>query len=130
MTPVTSSVDRWFWHNDVSRDIRYIVRACRRRPAFALVAILTLAVGIGAVTAVFSIVEAVLLRPLPYADPDRLVAVWDGHVRDQNLAKIFASYADFDMWRRESRTMEQVAALTWAIGDRTLTGYGDPKVGL
>src|SRR5262249_58230370 len=91
MPPVTSSVDRWFWLDDVARDIRYSVRAWRRRPAFALVAILTLAVGIGAVTVVFSIVEAVLLRPLPYADPDRLVAVWDGHVRDQNLAKIFAS---------------------------------------
>src|SRR5262245_34241840 len=130
MQPSTSTAARarWIWLDDVARDVRYSVRSWRRRPAFATVAILTLAVGIGAVTAVFSIVEAVLLRPLPYADADRLVAVWDGHVTERNLAKIFASYADFDMWRRESRTMEQVAALTWAIGDRTLTGYGDPKV--
>jgi putative ABC transport system permease protein len=77
---------------------------------------------------VFSIVEAVLLHPLPYADADRLVAVWDGHLSDRNLAKIFASYADFEIWRRESRTMEQVAAVTWATGERTLTGHGDPKV--
>src|SRR5262252_552489 len=101
MQRTTSTVDCWFWFDDVARDIRYSARIWRRRPAFATVAVLTLAVGIGAVTAVFSIVEAVLLRPLPYAAADRLVAVWDGHVSDRSLAKIFASYADFDLWRRE-----------------------------
>ncbi|HMF95304.1 MAG TPA: ABC transporter permease [Vicinamibacterales bacterium] len=128
MQRTTSTVDRWFWFDDVARDIRYSARSWRRRPAFATVAVLTLAVAIGAVTTVFSTVEAVLLRPLPYADADRLVAVWDGHVSDRNLAKIFASYADFDLWRRESRTLDQVAAVTWATGERTLTGHGDPRV--
>jgi putative ABC transport system permease protein len=128
MESTTSTLDRWFWLDDVARDVRYSLRTWRRKPAFALVAILTLAVGIGAVTAVFSLVQAVLLRPLPYAGADRLVAVWDGHVTDRNLAKIFASYNDFEMWRRDSRTLEQVAALTWATGERTLTGHGDPAV--
>jgi predicted permease len=61
----------------VVRDLRFAVRGLRRNPAFAATAILTLALGIGATVAVFSIVSAVLLRPLPYADPDRLVFVWD-----------------------------------------------------
>jgi len=124
----TTAIDRWFWLDDIGRDVRYSFRAWRRKPGFAIVAILTLAVGIGSVTAVFSLVQAVLLHPLPYANTDRLVAVWDGHLTDRNLAKIFASYADFEMWRRESLTLEAVAALTWATGDRTLTGHGDPKV--
>src|SRR4029077_10194601 len=84
--------------------------------------------AIGAVTAVFSVVEAVLLRPPPYADAGRLVVVRDGHLTDRNLAKIFASYADFETWQRESRTIDQLAALTWATGDKTLTGVGDPRV--
>src|SRR5262245_41581067 len=123
-----TAIDRWFWLDDIGRDVRYSFRTWRRKPGFATVAILTLAVGIGSVAAVFTLVQAVLLHPLPYANADRLVAVWDGHVTDRNLAKIFASYADFETWTRESRTMEQMAALTWATGDRTLTGHGDPKV--
>ena len=128
MQSPTSTVDRWFWLDDIARDVRFSVRTWRRKPAFAVVAISTLAIAIGAVTAVFSVVEAVLLRPLPYGDAGRLVVVWDGHLTDRNLAKIFASYADFETWQRESRTIDQLAALTWATGDKTLTGVGDPRV--
>ena len=107
-----------------------VTRYCtwQRQPAFAIVCLLTLAIGIGGVTSVFSVVAAVLVRPLPYAHADRLIAVWDSHVNDRNLAKIFASYSDFQTWQRESRTVEQFAAVTWAVGDRTLTGYGDARV--
>src|SRR5689334_5867223 len=116
------------WLDDLGRDTRYAIRTWQRQPAFAIVCLLTLAIGIGGVTSVFSVVAAVLVRPLPYAHADRLIAVWDSHVNDRNLAKIFASYSDFQTWQRESRTVEQFAAVTWAVGDRTLTGYGDARV--
>src|SRR6185503_9602428 len=61
---------------DVIRDLRHGLRALRRAPAFTAIACLTLALGIGASTAVFSVVNGVLLKPLPYPDPDALVAVW------------------------------------------------------
>ena len=124
----SADADRWWWLDDFARDLRHALRSWARKPAFASLCILTLAIGIGSVTAVFSIVAAVLVRPLPYVQPDRLVAVWDRHVSDGNLAKIFPSYADFDTWRRESRAFDQIAAVTWAIGDQTLTGYGDARI--
>src|ERR1700749_2797795 len=63
--------------NGLMRDVGYAMRQMRKSPGFALTAILTLAFGIGATTAIFSIVEGVLLRPLPFADPDRLVVLSD-----------------------------------------------------
>jgi len=113
---------------DVAHDARHALRSWRRKPAFASLCILTLAIGIGSVTAVLSVVEAVLVRPLPYVQPDRLVAVWDRHVSDRNLAKIFPSYVDFETWRHESHAFDKVAAVTWAISDQTLTGYGDARM--
>lgn len=66
------------------RDLAFAVRTLRKNPAFAITAILTLALGIGATTAIFSVVNTVLLRPLPYARPDRLTIVW-GELRTRNV---------------------------------------------
>lgn len=110
------------------QDLRFGVRTLTRTPGLTATVVMTLAVGIGAATAVFSILQAVLLRPLPYRHADRLVAVWDGHHRDPNLAKIFASYRDFETWRDSSTTLEEVAAITWAVGDRVLSGHGQARV--
>ncbi len=90
------------------QDARYGLRMIARAPGFAATAILTLALGIGANTAVFTIVDAVLFRPLPYADPDRLVTVGD---RNPDGSSANAGFATMTAWRERSRTLEQFAAI-------------------
>jgi putative ABC transport system permease protein len=96
------------------RDLRDGIRALRRQPGFTFVAVATLALGIGVNSAVFSVVDAVLLRPLPYGEPDRLVVVWDRVARlgqDRNIV----SPANYRDWARESRSFEGMAAYTEAF---------------
>src|SRR5207249_6529802 len=112
------------WADDVWRDLAYAARTLSRAPGFTLAAVATLALAIGANTAVFSITHAVLLRPLPYREPDRLVAIWDRIVREQGVSKLFVQYRDLDLWQEQSRSFEQLAAVTWATSDRVLTGHG------
>lgn len=110
------------------QDLRFAARTFCKRPGFTLIAILTLALGIGAATAVFSIVNEVLLRPLPYRDPDRLVAVWITSTREKGLAKLFATHTDYEEFRRDSKSLESVAVATWATNlGRVLTGRGPAR---
>jgi predicted permease len=112
------------------QDLRFGLRTQRQSPAFTAVAILTLALGIGANTAIFSVVRAALLRPLPYAHPDRLTTL--GEVRSQeelsntlSLDTWNASYPDYLDWRTQSKTFESLAGFT---GDGfTLRGAGEPE---
>ena len=108
---------------DVLQDIRLGLRHLRRSPAFAAVAVLTLALAIGAGTAVFSIVDAVLIRVLPYRDSGRLVAVWSTEIRHPE-SKIFAPYADFQEFKENSHSFEQLAAATWARAGEIVTWNG------
>jgi putative ABC transport system permease protein len=89
------------------RDLRYGVRSLRRNPAFGLVAIITLALGIGATTAVFSVVNSVLLRPLPFKNPDQLVWVWSRRP-DNNKAPF--NLPDFLDYRDQNQTLLEIAA--------------------
>ena len=105
------------------QDLRYALRTLRRSPGFALAVVATLAIGIGANTAVFSAVNGVLLRPLPFREPDRLMAIWGHHV---SIGRETASLPDFLDWRRQSRGFERMAALTNTRYN--LAGEGEPEV--
>ena len=112
----------WGWSScdRLKQDIRYGFRGMRRSLAFTLTAVLSLAFGIGANTAIFSVVNGVLLRPLPYDHADRLVMLWE---QDQKGKDSFVSPADFRDWRRRNRSFQAVAAFihtTFSItgGDR------------
>jgi predicted permease len=109
------------------QDARYGCRVFRKSPGFAAIAVTTLALGIGANVAIFSIIRAVLLQPLPYREPERLVAIWDRVVREKGTSKLFVQYRDLEHWQEESRSFEQLAGVTWATGERILTGYGAPR---
>jgi putative ABC transport system permease protein len=91
-------------------DLRYAVRSLWRRPRFTAVAVAVLAIGIGASTAVFSVVDAVMLRPLPFADAGRLVAVWQ-RSPDNSVPFIEVSYPDYLDWRRQARAFESMAII-------------------
>jgi len=96
-------------------DVRYAARTMRRSPAFTTTAVLTLALGIGANTAMFSVVNAVLLRPLPYPDSDRLVQMWSTNPK-ANRWGMWTAYPRFEDWRRENTVFEEMAtARTWVI---------------
>src|ERR687896_294913 len=103
-------------------ELRHAARRLRRSPAFSLVAVATLAVGIGASTAIFSVLNAALLRPLPFVDAHRLVMVWEtmGDWRTRWVAP-----ANFIDWREQARSFQGLAG--FSLTDANLTGAGDPE---
>jgi putative ABC transport system permease protein len=107
------------------QDLRYSFRLLLRSPGFTLVAVLTLALGIGANTAIFTVVNALLLRPLPYADPDRLVFVWQDLRARGGPADEWATPGNYVDWRRETGIFEQLAVIAgWRA---TLTGGAEAE---
>ena len=107
------------------QDLRYGVRMLVKNPGFAFVAVLTLALGIGANTAIFSIVNAVLLQPLPFSEPDRLVWVW-GNIRNGGN-RASTSPLDYLDYREQNTTFEHFAATFSVPVSFNLTGSGEPE---
>jgi putative ABC transport system permease protein len=108
----------------LAQDVRYAIRSLRKNPAFATVAILTLALGIGANTTIFSVVNGVLLKPLPYPDPARLVTLWESHPTWGPFLGV--APANFYDWRAQNSSFDKMAALD-PYPDFILTGAGEPR---
>jgi len=107
-------------------DFRQAIRSLRRRPAFALAAILTIALGVGANAAVYQVIYAVLLRPLPFRDPQRLVQLWESTAI---LPQLQTTGPDFQDWRNRTHSFSQMAAYTFQEMNRiTLVGQGEPEI--
>jgi predicted permease len=107
----------------LAQDLKYGIRMLAKSPGFAAVAILTLALGIGANTAIFSVVNGVLLRPLPYQEPQRLVNVYAANLQ-KGTANDAVSFADFEDWTKQSRTLDLAAGSYWTFN---LTGQQIPE---
>ena len=105
------------------QDVRYAFRTLAKNSGFTTVVVLTLALGIGANTAIFSILHAVILSPLPYREPHQLVLVWLYNLGLKSPTQL--SYPDFLDWQRNARSFEQMAAFTWH--DYNLTSPGTPE---
>ena len=105
------------------KDLRYGLRSLLKHPGFTAIAVITLALGIGANTAMFSVINAVLLRPLPYHDPGRLVTIWE-ESPERDLYQLPISYANYRDWVDQNHVFEQISAYTFT--NLNLTGAGEP----
>jgi predicted permease len=118
----TRDTDIIGWLDTVSGDLRYAIRMLRKNPGFTLIAVLTLALGIGSNTAFFSVINGVLLNPLPYSHPDELVALGESK---PNFTNGSISYPNFVDWQKDNQVFSSIAiARSYGFG---LTGLGEPE---
>ena len=110
--------------NGLIQDIRYALRGLWHQPGFTLIAVLSLALGIGANTAIFSLVNAVLLKPLQFTEPERLVVIWETNPA-MEVAKDDVAVANFIDWRTQNNVFEDMAALSFRSFN--ITGDGEPE---
>jgi putative ABC transport system permease protein len=108
----------------ILHDLRHGFRLLRKYPAFSLAIIVTVALGLGANATIFGVINAVLLEPLPYSEPDRLVRLWENNLK-QNQPEFPVSVPNFQDWQRQQTSFEQLAALELATFN--LTGRGEPQ---
>src|SRR5271157_3724337 len=105
--------------------MRFALRSLWRKPVFAAAAILTIALGVGANTALFGVIYTVLIQPLPFRDPGKLVQIWETHPA---LPQLQLTVPDFEDWRSRTHSFDQMAAHTLpAMNTATLLGRGSPE---
>lgn len=117
----------WAMFERLLQDLRFALRQLRRSPGFASVCLITLALGIGANTAMFSVVQGVILAPLPFPQADRLVFLWE---KRPGVPKLDVSYPNFEDWQRTSRSFEAMSALTTHNFDLTAPGTAEHLIGI
>src|ERR1700674_1447111 len=110
--------------DNLFRDIRYGIRTLAKNPGFTAVAILTFALGIGANTAIFSVVESLLLRSLPYPQPEQLVEIWNTY--PPQVPKGGLSPGDYADWRRQNASFSEMGAFASNSQGFNLSGEGEP----
>src|ERR1700733_2226749 len=122
---------RWVWRDQLAQDVRYGLRTLCAKPALTAIAVLTLALGVGANTAVFSLFNTVLLAALPFREPARLVALYEDHTALGGPHFVEPSPAAFMSWRRDNANMTNPAfegmSAVDGFGDYSLTGRGEPE---
>ncbi|HKX29847.1 MAG TPA: ABC transporter permease, partial [Blastocatellia bacterium] len=118
------SVRGFRFAEELWQDLRYGARMLLKSPGFTATAVVALALGIGANSAIFSVINALLLRPLPYSDPDKLVQIWETDVQHAKNT-VEASYPNFADWRDQNQVFEQIAG--YSARGYTLTGVAEPE---
>jgi predicted permease len=113
--------------NTLARDLRFSLRTLMRNPGFTCVAVLTIALGIGANTAMFSVVQGVLLAPLPFTESDHLVFIWQNR---PGVPQLEVSYPNFEDWKRSSQSFDSMAALVFHNFDLTAPGRAEHLMGM
>src|SRR5215475_296724 len=110
--------------NSVVRDLKHGIRLLWKSRSFSAIALIALSLGMAATTAIFSVVDAVLLKPLPFRDPERLLVIWEKNPA-QNKFKLFVAPGNFQAWKQQSHDIEGMAAVqTYHLN---LTGNGEPE---
>jgi putative ABC transport system permease protein len=109
----------------ILQDLRFALRMLAKAPGFTAVAVLTLSLGIGANAAIFTVIENVLLRPLPYQHPQKLIEIWNTYAPAVPISGI--PPGDFFDWRREATTVSEMGAFSWYQWGANLTGDGNPQ---
>jgi predicted permease len=117
----TRNVDILLWLEDTLRDFRHALRVLRRSPGFTAVAVLTLALGIGANSAIFSIVDSILLRPLPYPEPQQLVRIWESSLKYDSPRNV-VNPLNFLDWRDHSQSFQSMAAMLSTVTNLNANG--------
>ncbi len=107
------------WLDEFRNDVKFAVRQLRTSPAFTFIAVITLALGIGANSAIFALVDATLLRPLPFRDPERLVMVWE---RTDTLLRGSVAPLNLLDWNDQNRTFEKMAGFIPGVGGMVMAG--------
>ncbi|HEU4619056.1 MAG TPA: ABC transporter permease, partial [Gammaproteobacteria bacterium] len=108
------------------QDFRYALRLLRRSPGFTVLTVLILALGIGANTSIFSVVSAVFIKPLPFAEPDRLVLLWEDWTSTGGTSRVTVAPANYVDWKARSRSFQDMALFS-GLAQYTLTGGGEPE---